>query len=212
MCATIGGTVPGVKMKLIVKGLFFITMITVKYLFTFFNRVCFNQFKCKKTVDTSICVSVDNVCDNWADCPYGDDEFFCHPRIPTCPHNCACLVLAMSCWKTMNIVYDTLLPYVMVWQKNSGLDDLSRFLTHFNQSVYFDLQGNAISEICKSLSTYEHGSIIRHFQVSANEIYLVSRGCFHNMTYLKVFNSSFNKIKSIERFSFKVREIGDGVG
>lgn len=61
------------------------------------NRTaCPAMFKCK---NSSICITVDSLCDNISDCNLNDDEHFCSivQIANDCPSNCSCLLFSLKC-------------------------------------------------------------------------------------------------------------------
>ncbi len=56
---------------------------------------CPGFFKCLNSTYSSICVSTLNVCDGFgfADCPNGDDEYYCSNKLQVCPDECECRLL-----------------------------------------------------------------------------------------------------------------------
>ncbi len=54
---------------------------------------CPGQFRCH---NTSTCIAPDSMCNNIIDCILGDDEYFCYPKLPSCPENCTCIMSRSS--------------------------------------------------------------------------------------------------------------------
>ena len=65
-----------------------------------------------RCVQTSICISVSNVCDGILDCPQEDDEYGCNLR--TCIFGCSCLNYAIHCTNIEQINFLDMLPYYKV--------------------------------------------------------------------------------------------------
>ena len=70
------------------------------------------MFKCKGTF--SKCIHLGNICDNIKNCPLGDDEFLCEVKDITCPVNCQCLSLAISCRQGNLPSVKIVLPFIYI--------------------------------------------------------------------------------------------------
>ena len=109
---------------------------------------CNQMFKCKGTF--SKCIHLGNVCDNTTNCPLGDDEFLCAARDITCPLNCQCLSLAISCKQGKLPTVKALLPFMYISLFNSSDITLNYVMTRAPSVNYLKLRFDSIiiQDIC----------------------------------------------------------------
>ena len=159
---------------------------------------CNKMFKCKGTL--SKCIHLGNICDNIKNCPLGDDEFLCEVKDITCPVNCQCLALAISCKQGILPVVKILLPFMYISLNNSNDITFSDVITRSPNVNYLKLRFNSIQiqDIC-NCQECDHLLLL---DVAFNLIKIVRKQCFHGYYLITTLNMNDNLIKYIEDKSF----------
>ena len=158
---------------------------------------CNKMFKCKGTL--SKCIHLGNICDNIKNCPLGDDEFLCEVKDITCPVNCQCLSLAISC-RQGNLPAAKILPFMYISLNNSNDITFIDVITRSPNVNYLKLRFNniQIQDICNCLRC---GHLLV-FDVAFNFTEIIRQQCFHGYYPLTALNLNDNLIKYIEDKSF----------
>ena len=159
---------------------------------------CNKMFKCKGTL--SKCIHLGNICDNMKNCPLGDDEFLCEVKDITCPVNCQCLSLAISCRQGNLPAAKVFLPFMYISLYNSKDITFSDVITRSPNVNYLKLRFNNIQmqDIC---NCWGCGNLL-HFDVAFNLIQIIRKQCSQTYYLLTALNVNDNLIKYIEDKSF----------
>ena len=159
---------------------------------------CNQMFKCKGTF--SKCIHLGNICDNISNCPLGDDEFLCEVKDITCPINCQCLALAISCKQGKLPTVKALLPFMYISLHNSDDITFSYVMTRAPNVNYLKLKFNDI--IMQDICNCQKCSQLFIFDVAFNLIEIIKKQCFHGYHQLLALNINDNLIRHIEDQSF----------
>ncbi len=74
------------------------------------KRKCQHMFKC---INSQICIHVEDICDNFNDCPLYEDEQMCDLKYAICPKECHCQNYAMFCYEaSLNFLGIFLSPFL----------------------------------------------------------------------------------------------------
>ena len=167
------------------------------------NYTCERLFHCFNTV---ICIYIDNICDGVKDCPHGDDEFNCILSEYTCPENCSCQILAISC----KFIYDIFFGQLILLERMVYIFIIGNpFLTYFTWSLYlykvrmFNLHNFKLPDVCSTFDqSFKNYSYLLTFDISKNQINILRSYCLHSQLNMAVFNISGNDITTIEELAF----------
>ena len=176
---------------------------------------CKNMFKCKGKVN--VCLHVGNVCDKNNDCPFEDDELFCHFEKVQCPSICSCLLYAITCQgrPDINIIIPYPETYVFIFFSNvKDIPELSAMfinvlfvvlpnnfidnfcnIAHFPKSLYVNVKHNIIKRISKKC--FNHQPVLRSLVLSDNKILVITTGAFYNLPNLIFVNLSNNPLMNV---------------
>ena len=159
---------------------------------------CNKMFKCKGTF--SKCIHLGNICDNIKNCPLGDDEFLCKVKGITCPVNCQCLSLAISCRQGNLPTVKISLPFMYISLNNSKHITFSHVITRSPNVNYLRLRFNniQIQDICNCQGCDN----LLLLDVAFNLIEIIRKQCFNGYYPLTALNVHDNLIKYIEDKSF----------
>ncbi len=183
------------------------------------NR-CNGMFKCRDT--TFFCVAVGSVCDSVLDCPMTDDEEMCELKHVSCPLNCVCLALAISCTSKMADICQrtvTTKPFRSIFfsSQTCGVN-FETFSHRFPMTVFLTLQKcnittarhhlftikmqlvdvsqNKISEICDTAFPNENMKL-KMLKLRKNNINYLNENCFASAVDLLSLDLSLNSLKDL---------------
>ena len=159
-------------------------------------RNCIGFFHCS---DSSICVHLEDVCDNYVDCPLKDDELMCVLHNNKCPIFCVCHNLAFQCIGNLPEISNIyrILPYHSM--KISFTDMISlNLLKVFGHLVKVDLCCNTISLPCGTLSGNKS---VLWLDISKNIISVLLPYCFNNLSGLELFYMNNNHLHMIHKIA-----------
>ncbi len=162
------------------------------------ERNCTNLLKCKRS---HICVHTGDICDNKADCPLKDDEYFCPRENMDCPDICDCLTYAMNCFHVdiypksfsgklyfQSVTMGKVLFLEGILNVNFPLVILLR-VTETNLMDFC-----AISSVMLNLIALE---------LTTNNINRITSMCFCSSNSIKTIDLGKNVISTIENSAFK---------
>ena len=157
-----------------------------------------NKFRCHRT---SICLPLDMVCDGVRHCPEGDDELMCNI---TCPFNCTCHALSVSCIGHSN-VHDVLdlnmsSPLRKIDLSYSPLDLDFVVFEVFYYLIELILSHCGIRHIHPGM--FSNLPNLVHLDISFNEIHSLSAGAFYALSRLNTIILIGNPIEIIEPGTF----------
>ncbi len=160
---------------------------------------CPGQFRCH---NTSTCIAPDSMCNDINDCILGDDEYFCYPKLPTCPKNCTCIVYSISCFESMDLIFHSRVPFIHIDISFSVINSFTNLLEKFNQTVYLSVRNSGLIRFCSSLNYLPQKNIIRFLNIAGNLITAIKSSCLMEKIGLRYLNISSNNIKRIKEFAF----------
>ena len=147
------------------------------------------------------CIHVGTVCDNTKNCPSGDDEEFCELKNHICPQQCHCLMFAMKCCKTVDllaILHESYYPHVFIDTSFSDIRDIKTIFKIFPSLKVVFLTHTRTQHICQIFSS---GCTI-YFDVSFNLIDNIAPNCLTSFLNLNYLNINDNKISHLAAQSF----------
>ena len=173
---------------------------------------CINKYKCAG--EQNICVHVGNVCNRYPDCPFSDDETFCHIQRVICPSNCHCLLHAIQCQNNHEneIIFKYPKTYIFIYFINickppktdikfynaisvqltqSFVTDLCN-VHHFPNCLSLTLRQNSIKRISKKCSDLM--PLLRSLDLSDNKIAVIAKLAFSRLSKLHFLNISNNPL------------------
>ena len=160
------------------------------------TRQCKSMLKCK---DSQICIHMLDMCNEFTDCPLGDDEELCELQYILCPHMCICLNFALSCQNIMRTFGLKSLFYVSYHLASIKIDSLL-FLKNSKSLLLLHASGNYITDIC---SLTKHLPVLTVIDVASNHISKLIKHCFMNLHNLQEVYISRNNLSSVDPKSFQ---------
>lgn len=157
------------------------------------KRECKNMFRCKNSL---LCAHLNDLCNDFYDCPQGDDELLCFLSTASCPHGCTCLNLALFCNRVEISIHEKL-PFVSYSIIFSKLH-LAHFLMENPNSVFLNLTSNSLVKMWSVVSSRN----FRTIDLSANRISQIHSKCFSNFNHLTFLSLGKNTIKRLQPWSF----------
>ena len=175
-------------------------------------RMCRHMYKCRKIL---LCVHLGNVCNGNVDCQFGDDENLCHIHQIKCPFGCNCMLLAIDCRLTSDLIFDTLpFPFLSVYISTSQISSLKKYPNKLYYAILVKLPRNCLKEICqilpfrgfllfdlgynclKRIFKYCFASLwlLQSLSINDNQITFIETKSFHNISQLKFLNLSNNSL------------------
>ena len=160
-------------------------------------RKCPNIFKCRKS---NLCIHLGSLCNEYFDCPYGDDELMCVLQNQICPIYCDCFLLTIRCTNvTMNSLFISApWPFNIVLFENCKFcigDKINRIL--FNVRIFVHI-GSGLQDVCSLI----YGKNFLSTDFSFIIIDQLESGCFSNMYNIKLIKLRDNLISKIHKLSF----------
>ena len=177
------------------------------------TEACRHMYKCRNILQ---CVHLGNVCDGNVDCPFGDDENPCHIHRIKCPFGCNCMLSAIDCRFTSDMIFDTLtsFPFLSVYISNSKISSLKKFPSKLYYAIVVKLPRNCLKDICyilplrdcllfdlgynclKRILKFCFASfwLLQSLSINDNQITVIETNSFHNISQLKFLNLSNNSL------------------
>ena len=163
------------------------------------HTACPGMFRCK---NSSICISVDNLCDLIHDCHLHEDEHFCSINpIANCPLNCSCLLFSMTCEHVSLDFIHNLTLYVSINLKYINISEPKRtsLLDVFGDPFIIKIYKGELASVCKQKKTLKN---LRILDISNNAIKVLKKNCFQLISNIKYLNISENIVGTIRSYTF----------
>ena len=136
-----------------------------------------------------------SLCNDYLDCPYGDDELLCDLKNQICPSNCVCFLLTVRC---INVTVNPFVnfnswPYnvVLLTKCTFFIDErIKRILVNIK---IFVLRKSGLRQSC----SLTEGKNFISVDFSFNFTHQLETGCFENMDDLSLINLTNNFISNI---------------
>ena len=142
---------------------------------------------------TQNCLSHQYVCDGIPDCYHGDDEFDCHHHL--CPTGCVCNNYIIHCeGEHLRHIPQTSTSQLYILLANNTLTIDEATLDFHKSILKIDLSHNHLMRLN---NTFRNQSLLEHINISHNEIVYIARSHFETLTYLKVLDISYNRIRRL---------------
>ena len=149
---------------------------------------------------STICLPIEDVCDNYIDCPLKDDELMCALKNIKCPVSCSCHNFAIQCLgnsqELISIFYK--LPYSAVQISFTYMASLHT-LKVFRYLVLGDFSNNMITSPCYTLSGNKS---ILSLDLSKNDIHVLLAYCFNNLSRMELLYLNHNHVHTIAKNAF----------
>ncbi|CAG5136487.1 unnamed protein product [Candidula unifasciata] len=157
------------------------------------QQVCANMYRCKYS---RTCVHNDHLCDGYYQCPNHDDEHLCSLQNVTCPQNCTCQRMEVTC--SGYPTFESLSPVRYLKLQHAQLNDL-----HFNNLtpytlIYLNVSSCAVRNIKDDQLSFLN---LRILDISNNLIEFLPNDIFEHCPVLKVLIFSQNKLNNVN-FTF----------
>ena len=162
------------------------------------NRTCVNMFKCQMS---STCIHLGDVCNEFVDCPFGDDEYSCLLKYAICPSECQCLGFAIRCYYTY-ISLDILpvyFPYTSVTILNCTIFAKIQLQKPLENVSFLSITSTNLQNICTLVALMRHVIVL---DASKNAINKMQCHCFNNKVNLRVVKLNNNMLQCIQKFAF----------
>lgn len=157
------------------------------------EHTCVGMYKCK---DSHVCVHNDHLCDGYYQCPNHDDELLCSVQNMTCPQNCTCNRMEVTCSSQPKFVSVTPVRYLRLHQ--AQVTDLRfEFITSYSL-IYLNMSGCGIKNLQANIMRFLN---LRILDLSYNHIDAMPGNSFRHCPGLKTLLLSHNGLKNIN-FSF----------
>lgn len=154
------------------------------------HQKCVQLFRCTKTI---ICIHVKDVCDDKYDCPNKDDEKLCERKGVSCPFQCACFNLAVSCQEAL---FDMSFTHIhLQFADISGLT-----VQRLSNAIVIVLTNCNLQSFCvkKKLDLKE----LKVLQIMTGVLSKVHTHCLQGLTNTKAITLKCLEIEDIEDFAF----------
>ncbi len=162
------------------------------------SRNCSGLFKCDRS---HICIHLGNICDEFEDCWFGDDEQMCQLQSVKCPHSCTCLGFALRCYKTVVSASDLFLLDVLqvVSIIDSKILQFTKVAEQLKNSMLFSSIRTGLKDVCKLYNSWKGIVAIDN---SYNDVYLLEPECFSSLPVIKIIKLNNNVLTYISVHAF----------
>ena len=142
------------------------------------ERACTDMFKCK---DSQICLHLEDICNNYSECPLEDDELLCKLTGGHCFQDCTCFQFAMLCDKGI-INHRKLehLPYV--YYHLTFISSIVTSVLRNGAVLIVNIAHNSIYQMCNTLNESTHLTML---DLSHNVLEKLTRKCFSGHCHLR---------------------------
>ena len=161
-------------------------------------RICVTKY-------AKICLNVreqlihlGNTCDGSIDCPFGDDELFCHFQKIQCPSVCNCLLYAIEYQDNSDKYIVVPYPQTYLFIFFSYVEKAPELTAIFINALFVLLPNNFIKSVCN----IAHFPKCLYLNVEQNTIESISKKCFKILPYLRSLVLSDNIILAITKAAF----------
>ncbi len=158
--------------------------------------VCEQLYRCKNT--DHMCIHLGNICDNVLDCPLGDDEFLCELNFLTCPTECQCLLLAITCKGWANPLSGTTYPHIFVALSNTESENVQSMLEKFGDTLFLCLSEHDIKTVCQVMFPEK----LLTLNLQNNMVETLDSDCFPGLKTLKCMDLGNNKMNYLPSKTF----------
>ena len=159
------------------------------------ERTCTDMFKCK---DSQICLHLEDICNNYSECPLGDDELLCELRGGHCFLDCTCFQFAMMCDKgPINHRKLEQLPYV--YYHLTFISSLVTSVLRNGAALIVNIAHNSIHQICGSL---KESTLLTMLDLSHNLVEKLTRKCFSGHRHIRKLILTNNSLSDIQPKAF----------
>ncbi len=163
------------------------------------QTVCLSMFRCKLS---SLCIHLNNLCDEEENCPQGDDELMCSLSKADCLSECDCLAYIMRCLKVEEGVHLSTHLHVLPYHVMHIFDCHESFVLNlfsFSHNVLaIHANNNSLTNVCQKM---QNSMVVSHIDFSKNKITKIETGCFQQAQGVTVLKLRRNRIAVLEKNS-----------
>ena len=164
------------------------------------SMTCINQTRCVSMYMChkypTLCITLQNVCDGYKECPKGDDELFCALQGNFYPLHCKCLLFAVHCIN--GAMPENIHLYISIHFVGVVIIDLDYFVTLCSNIVYLQLSNSKLTNPCY----VNYPENVQTLNFGHNNFQVIKRFCFVNQTNLQVLMIHQNQISHLYSHSF----------
>lgn len=182
------------------------------------QQVCVDMYRCKYS---RICVHNDHLCDGYYQCPNHDDELLCSLQNVTCPQNCTCRRMEVTCsghptFKSLSPVrylklqhaqlndlqFDNLTPYTLIYLNVSSCSVRNIHSDHlyFLNLRILDMSNNLIEYL--PTDSFEHCPVLKVLILAQNKLTNANFSFLEHTRVLTKLDLSFNMKTKLEDDAF----------
>ncbi len=164
------------------------------------NMFCQKMFHCSHSTR---CIHMEDICNEFVDCPLSDDEYLCVLKLASCPSSCECFQLAVSCTaKNLELTDLVKYPFVSCHLHSIKVRSLLPLEPKEVPTVVITMFNNSISSFCQELQTVKSFRTLALFDLQSNEVLEISSLCFSNFSKLAAIGMKNNSVQNIEEKAF----------
>ncbi len=158
---------------------------------------CPGFFRCVQS-ENRVCLHTTSICDDFADCLSGEDEYLC--EFPgQCPRKCQCLLYAVMCENiAVSNIPMSFRTYVVFLHISSA-----SFTGHpplFTHTLFLTLTLSNLTQMCESITDSAKDLQLANFAL--NIITHINEHCLSRNEGIRVLNVSHNMIDTIHALGF----------
>ncbi|CAG5128178.1 unnamed protein product [Candidula unifasciata] len=157
------------------------------------EKVCVGMYRCKYT---HVCVHSNHLCDGYYQCPNHDDELLCSLQNISCPQNCKCSRMEVTC--SSYPVFESATPVRYLRLQNTDIPDLRFKGIALYSLIYLNVSSSNVRNIRREYLNYINLKII---DIRHNHVEYLPENAFMDCHSLKVLVLSHNRLNNV-RFSF----------
>lgn len=153
------------------------------------EEVCEGMYKCKYK---QVCVHSDHLCDGYYQCPHHDDELLCGLQNMTCPPNCRCDRMEVTC--SSYPTFESVTPVRYLRLQNIDIPELNFTGIALYSLIYLNVSSSNLRSIKRDYLKYINLQIL---DVRHNHIEMLPENTFKDCERLKVLVLAHNRLNNV---------------